>query len=1054
VASIRLFLKGETLKFRWKDSGWKRFSLFHSAPVVFEKEGQQFHGRVLSKSSSAEGELWHYRVETDTDEYELAESEFSPLRPEGERPYDQLVANAWRSPRRFAVRWLAMLTEAGWYEDTDGIPAFLGSRVRFMGHQLYAARRVLWDRCPRFILADEVGLGKTIEAGLVVQSLSAADPGLRVLVIAPGAMTRQWLCELYLRFGARAYAHVNASRVREESHSKLLEVLKSDRLIVSTTALEKFPSIGTILTSQKWGLVIVDEAHHYAQDSNLYKVLASLSANSYGFLVLSATPSKRELRSLHGLLALVAPEVYAADQVDEFEKRFARQEKIWDKLEWSKNYIQRAIEEQGVLEQEDLDFVVEEWEGILDSDPTVVRFLSDLRAGRSEAADQLVAYVQEFHRIDHRLIRTRRATVDPQRHHWGQRQFEIIDYEFSAEEAVLAQHYDRLSQLSIQPESKALKLTYARLLSASPEYLIERLKDRKSPLRQSSSSQSDLFARLVSDPGPADDQQLTDEILEKAASFDGEREWLNSAAALAEEWHRSDVPCTRYKAARDWILRHLAQDSKNKVLVFAQVGEIVEEFADVMIQALERRGVAIFLEGLPEGDLADEALRFQRESTCRVLVSDELGGEGRNFQMATAVLHLDTPWSVAKLEQRIGRLDRAGRDPSLPIISVVMQGPGQAERALIRLHSEVFQVYSRSIGGMEFKIPEFQRTILEALTSGPDALLDLLPSFSKAVEEELAEASDAFRKAIDASRVQLERANQLAELLCENRREGTDFAPLAKWAHLMQIQSRQEEDGAFEYSWNWEHLPRPPVGLSVDGRMPTTGKHSCVGTYSREVALQNESLQFFGPGHRLIDAILMDVKGCPEGRSSVVARNLGEENRGKLFLLVLGQCKLLEAGLPAGLLARARRFLWPEVISELFEMNTNPPSLQRVEDGLLRSQLLDPQMYLGARKIDPEKFSNAISAAAVWAVVNEALPMIESALSRLRVERKAQGCSALADDLRQEMEYYHWVVSQGEPRQSQQAQRELELRQRLLERASGEFVHIEGLAVIVGTNKN
>src|SRR3546814_20697823 len=72
---------------------------------------------------------------------------------------------------------------ARWCAASGGLPAMLGARVLPLGHQIYAARRVLFDRTPRFILADEVGLGKTIEAGMIIQALQAERPDFSVLVV-------------------------------------------------------------------------------------------------------------------------------------------------------------------------------------------------------------------------------------------------------------------------------------------------------------------------------------------------------------------------------------------------------------------------------------------------------------------------------------------------------------------------------------------------------------------------------------------------------------------------------------------------------------------------------------------------------------------------------------------------------------------------------------------------------------------------------------------------------------------------------------------------------
>jgi ATP-dependent helicase HepA len=119
------------------------------------------------------------------------------------------------------------------------------------------------------------------------------------------------------------------------------------------------------------------------------------------------------------------------------------------------------------------------------------------------------------------------------------------------------------------------------------------------------------------------------------------------------------------------------------VLVFSQEAHLVSEFSKYLRTLLASGEVEEFHHLMDEVELNTAALKFQLSSACRVLVSDELGGEGRNFQNATAVLHLDTPWSVSRLEQRIGRLDRVGRNTQHLVQSVVVQGPEATERALI-----------------------------------------------------------------------------------------------------------------------------------------------------------------------------------------------------------------------------------------------------------------------------------------------------------------------------------------------------------------------------------
>jgi SNF2 family DNA or RNA helicase len=271
------------------------------------------------------------------------------------------------------------LLESRWIEDSGGIPAFLGARIQPMGHQLYAARRVLWDRVPRFILADEVGLGKTIEAGLVIQALRAEKPDLSVLIVAPGSMARQWQMELYLRFGAHACVHLDSATFAKVSTAARKRLLDSLSLVATTTVLQRFPETTTRLAQRHWDLVVVDEAHQFPPGCGLYDFFHRLARESPGFLALSATPSKREITSLAGLLALVAPDVYEPADEAGLSRRLAAQREVWDRLSFTRKYLDAIVAEGRSLQADDFEFLAEEWEGLLDSDPMAMALIDDLK---------------------------------------------------------------------------------------------------------------------------------------------------------------------------------------------------------------------------------------------------------------------------------------------------------------------------------------------------------------------------------------------------------------------------------------------------------------------------------------------------------------------------------------------------------------------------------------------------------------------------------------------------------------------------------------------------
>lgn len=1049
VGEFVLESSGEHRHYRWGSQPYRRQCLHHRAPVEFEEDGDLIKGSVAEASKQPAEELWVYSVDTERGTWEVDESRLTPLRAATNSPVDLIESLEWRGARRFALRWQIAQVQSSWYADTEGLPALFGSRIRPLGHQLYAAKRVLGDRAPRFVLADEVGLGKTIEAGLIIQSLTFENPSLRVLVIAPGSMSRQWFCELYLRFGGRAYTLVDAERIRSCSHGEILTLLKSDRIVVSTTAIEAYPSIGKLLACQKWGMVIVDEAHHYGPDTDLYDVLSELSKNSYGFLALSATPSKRELGSLLSLMALVAPDAYEKMDLLTFESRYEKLKEVWDKLNLTVDYIEAIIEHGEDITQDDLDFLVGDWEGLLD-DPVVAEILEQMRKGSTEAADHLVSHVKEFHRLDHRLIRTRRATVDAKQASWSTRTLEVVSYDACTEEQLLAQHFEA-SPVPEDDAQTALLLVLQRLACSTPSRLQEALLTRKEALRSDTPPRNNknFYRLLMSDPSPKDEQLIITTVLETTPPLAGEKKWLEVALELVDSWNRTKK-VGRLEAAIQWIAARTNEDTIDKFLVFSQEQSTVIEFAEGLSKAMGAAKVDTFYEGMDEGTLSRAAQGFQMGST-RVLVCDELGGEGRNFQVAHSVLHLDTPWSTSRLEQRIGRLDRVGRDLSRTVQSVVFCGPLLQEEALIGLQRDAFKVYTESVGGLEFILPSAQDRIMRACAFDCDDLRALADELKKEIEQEKARVDDSFHKALDATRQHLERANQLAITL-EESQENERFEPLYKWAGLMNIKSYPSGADRYTYQWDWEHFKRVPRALSNSGRIPKKGKHECEGTYSIQLALNDESLQFFGPGHRLIDAILHDLKSTNEGTCTVLARDLGSEYLGQMFFIVVARCTIDPTALPPGLVTRAHRHLWPEVQSELYHLDLAERLTSRVEDPELRALLLDPEQILKFEKIKPQKLAGM--AGKIAEVVRENLTTMLNAINLARIDKRAIASQELATELRPEIEYYRWRAERATDHDEKgHLDRDREDRELLLQRVANEITELEAIAVVVGVKR-
>ena len=179
----------------------------------------------------------------------------------------------------------------------------LGSaRVRLLDHQLYLAHRVSRMERPRVLLADEVGLGKTIEAGLIFSALRALGRAGRVLIVVPESLVHQWLAEMVRRF------HELFSVVGSTALGEKRPLASARRALVPLGALK----LGLLEEAcrYRWDLVIVDEAHHLHRDPPAYQAVEELAARSRGLLLLTGTPTRGGLESEFGLLRLVDPDRY------------------------------------------------------------------------------------------------------------------------------------------------------------------------------------------------------------------------------------------------------------------------------------------------------------------------------------------------------------------------------------------------------------------------------------------------------------------------------------------------------------------------------------------------------------------------------------------------------------------------------------------------------------------------------------------------------------------------------------------------------------------------
>ena len=151
---------------------------------------------------------------------------------------------------------------------------------------------------------------------------------------------------------------------------------------------------------------MVDEGHHLANWPNLANPLRQVSARASACLVLTATPGRGDEKGLLELLKLVAPSTYQDVTELEFAARLEPQRRITEKLLYSEELV-AALLAQGEVGKDDARDLAGHWKGLFPTDPIVVDRLARMEQGDGEAAEELVAHIQEHYRVDRRIIRTR-----------------------------------------------------------------------------------------------------------------------------------------------------------------------------------------------------------------------------------------------------------------------------------------------------------------------------------------------------------------------------------------------------------------------------------------------------------------------------------------------------------------------------------------------------------------------------------------------------------------------------------------------------------------------
>jgi ERCC4-related helicase len=500
---------------------------------------------------------------------------------------------------------------------------FARSRIALLPHQLWVCRKVLESWPARWLVADDVGLGKTVEAGLILSALMSRQRLRRLLILCPASLVEQW------QYRMRTMFDIHTSVYSTTADTPRSDFWNSHHAVVAslhTLKLDQNNRLKRILESEPWDLVVVDEAHHLNADEQSgptqgYRLIQSLqeARRIRSMLFFTGTPHRGKPYGFFSLLALLRPESFGP---------------------------KRAVDEQ------------------LAALPSVMirnnkQNVTDLRGNRIFHSPVVVSHTYAYSLQ------------------------ESAFYGMLTEFILSGKTY--ASNLGGRDGRAVMLVLIAmqKLASSSVAAIVRALKGRLARMKQSRENYEQIGAKLLAELESSETEEhfdqssvLEDELAQLSLQLmAGEQSWLEGLIVAAEE--------IKEESKIQRVIEYVAELKESEsVLFFTEYKATQSLLMSALIRVYGEQSVA-FING--DGEARDvvcgETMRTLRSTraraaddfnsgTVRFLVSTEAAGEGIDLQEnCCRLVHVDLPWNPMRLHQRVGRLNRFGQKRQVHVTS-------------------------------------------------------------------------------------------------------------------------------------------------------------------------------------------------------------------------------------------------------------------------------------------------------------------------------------------------------------------------------------------------
>lgn len=770
---------------------------------------------------------------------DIEPAEKSPL----DRLVDMTADGQVSSDQDYGLRLqAAYLQHAYKYDPLSGLS---NARIEPKLHQVFVAHRVTHKLYPRMILADEVGLGKTIEAGLIIKELRARQVANRVLVLCPAALQQQWKYELESKFnedfeiidghGAKFLGRGGANPWRKRDG-----VITSLNLAVRSEHSERIIDAG-------WDMVVFDEAHRVRRTRDrttlAYELADELKEIVDGLLLLSATPMQLDPYELYSLIELIDPGLYP--DVGAYLGRVSQVPFLNDRMNLLLNWPALSPSERRSARNL---FSINP--NLFSEGLSLSQDIQDINIFDDEnLRNKMIKEIIEKHPVAEVMVRNRKIQIGE----FHTREPHRVPIQLTEAELSLycdVTDYIRLGyNRALAKKNNAvgfLMTLYQKILTSSSYALFASFEKRISKLQSDLHMVGGNTKNNVITDGRFEQILESDDIEHEAEQIEGvviDRDDVKLEISQLREFvdRLKDISDSKADVlVNDIVEQILGKNPDEKILIFTQFIKTQEFLQKILISMGYE--VATFNGQMNLMQKEQEVRRFKH--SVPIMITSEAGGEGRNFQFAHIMVNYDLPWNPMKIEQRIGRLDRIGQHSPVQIYNLYNEDT--IEENILDVLEKRIDLFTKSVGSLDPILGEVEREIRDIIIKNTDnkAIERYGLDLEKKVNEARLKEEKMADFILDQASLRKDEANALL------RR-----SPLARFDDLHSF----IDDTLYYYGGRLVQHIEGGYSLNISRKLATrvkANKLSIRGVFDPEEALVREDLDFFAFGHEIIDKIM------------------------------------------------------------------------------------------------------------------------------------------------------------------------------------------------------